>query len=82
MLELAILSLVCLIGAATAVWLYRLVFNWRGFNKPIAGNPGNKTRIRLKVQRGFIALVAPPRKSAKHKTLRSPQGGIKAPWGW
>jgi hypothetical protein len=80
-LALIIIFLSTLIIAATVVSLYRLVSNWRGFNKLIAGILENTTRIKPQVQRGFETLTASSRGDAKHKELRSPKGGIKSPWG-
>jgi len=79
MLAFTAIFLIALISAATAVWLYRLVFNRLGFMQILAGKPGTSTRGRLKAQKGFVSLS---RERAKHKTLRNQNGNLKAPWGW
>ena len=68
-----------LIISTIAVWVYRSVCNWQGFKLNVMGNPDTATRPKLKAQQGFISLS---RESAKRKTLPSPKGGYKAPWGW
>jgi hypothetical protein len=73
------LFLITLIILTIAVWGYRSVDNRQGFKQNAMGNPVTATRPILKAQQGFISLS---RESAKHKTLPSPKGGYKAPWGW
>jgi hypothetical protein len=81
-LVLITIFLITLTVDATAVWLYRLVSKWHGFNQPIVGYSGNTTLIKLQAQQGFVSLTSSFRDGAKHKKLRSPKGGFKTPWGW
>ena len=79
MLVYIALILITLIISTIAVWMYRSVSNWQGSRQNVMGNPGTAIRPKLKAQQGFISLS---RESAKRKTLPSPKGGYKAPWGW
>lgn len=82
MLLLAAIFLITIIVSATAVWLYRRISGWQGFNRALVGRPQLTDRTKIGLQQGFISMFASPRKRAKNMKLRSPRGGIKAPWGW
>ena len=73
------LILITLIISTIAVWGYRRVHNRQGFKQNVMANPVTATRPILKAQQGFISLS---RERTKRKTLPSPKGGYKAPWGW
>ena len=73
------LFLITLIISTIAIWGYRRVHKQQGFKQNVMANPVTATRPILKAQQGFLSLS---RESAKHKSLRSPKGGYKAPWGW
>lgn len=79
MLAFTAIFLIAIICAATAVWLYRLVFNRLGFMQILSGKPGTSTRGRLKAQQGLVSLS---RERAKYKKLRTQNGNVKTPWGW
>ena len=82
MLVFVTLFLISLLISATAIWLYRMVSNLRDSKYQRATRPGTKPRVMLKAQQGLVSLITPTLKNKKHRALRSPKGGIKAPWGW
>ena len=76
MLLFIALFLITLIISIIAVWIYRSADHRRRFEQTMMDTA---TRALLKTKEGVKSLS---RESAKHKTLRSPKGGYKAPWGW
>ena len=83
MLGLVTIFLATFLIAMTAVWLYRLVFSWKGLNHSLVGRRRTTMKMKLSGQQGYISLA--PRStdnSAKFVRLRSVRGGVKAPWGW
>jgi hypothetical protein len=82
MLALATIFLATFLIASIAVSLYRKISGWHGFNETLVGRPGATMLIQIKAQQGYISLVPASREHANRIRLRSPKGGIKAPWGW
>ncbi len=84
MLALVTIFLVTLLIATATIWLYRSLTGWQGFKGGVAVQSSKRSKAgsKLSVQQGFISLFAPSKESVKHRRLRSPKNGIKAPWGW
>ena len=84
MLALVTIFLATLLIALTTIWLYRSIAGWQGFKGDVIvkRSKGSKAGLKLSAQQGFIALFASSNETVKHKRLRSPKHGIKAPWGW
>ena len=83
MLALVTIFLITLLISAAAVWLYRTVSGWKGFNRAAVARRGPAVRMKLRAQQGYISLIsAPSRQKAKPVRLRRSTGTIKAPWGW
>jgi hypothetical protein len=81
MLELVTIFLATFLISTFAVWLYRKLTNWQGFNQPIVGRRSTTIRMQLKAQQGYISLF-PASKSAKRINLHSSIAMLKTPWGW
>ena len=82
MLALVTIFLGTFLIALVVVRLYRAVAGWQGFKQGVVGREGKASRMTLKAQMGYITLLSASRQEAKSVRLRSPKGGIKAPWGW
>ena len=82
MLAIITIFLITFLTAATAVWLYRMVSGWQGFNRSLVARPVKPVRTKMGVQQGFISMNSTHPARAKPVRHRSPKGGIKAPWGW
>ena len=83
MLALVTIFLITLLISAAAVWLYRTVSGWKGFNRAVVARRGPAVRMKLRAQQGYISLIsAPSQQKAKPVRLRRTTGTIKAPWGW
>ena len=83
MLALVTIFLATLLISVVAIWLYRTVTGWKGFNQAVVARRGPAVRMKLKAQQGYISLIsAPSLQKAKQVRLRRSTGTIKAPWGW
>ncbi|MFC1701830.1 hypothetical protein ACFL1J_03685 [Pseudomonadota bacterium] len=83
MLALVTIFLVTLLASAMAVWVYRKISGWEGLGDiSVARTPQRGGKRKMGLQQGFVSLVSAPKEQARNKRLRSPNGGIKAPWGW
>jgi len=82
MLALATIFLITCALSATAVWLYRRISSWQGFNQALVGRPGQTNRMKIGLQQGFISMAPQSRSQAKNVKLRRARGAIKKPWGW
>ena len=86
MLALVALFLTTFLIAAAAVWLYRLIFSWKGANHRLVGRPRTTMAMKLSAQQGYITLAPKLKKTsqtpARVVKLRTVRGGVKAPWGW
>jgi len=82
MLALVSIFLTTLLIATTAVWIYRTISGWHGFNEAVFGRSGTTMQMTISAQQGFITLNPAPRDRVRRIKLRSPKGGLKAPWGW
>ncbi len=80
MLALVTIFLATLLISAVAVWLYRTVSGWKGFNQAVVARRGPVVRMKLRAQQGYISLVSSQK--ARPVRLRRSTGTIKAPWGW
>ena len=83
MLALVTIFLATLLISVVAIWLYRTVSGWKGFNRAVVVRRGSVVRMKLKAQQGYVSLIsAPSLQKAKPVRLRKSTGTIKAPWGW
>ena len=83
MLALVTIFLATLLISVVAIWLYRTVTGWKGFNQAVVARRGPAVRMKLRAQQGYISLIsAPSLQKAKPVRLRISTGTIKAPWGW
>jgi len=86
MLALVTIFITTFLVAVAAVWLYRLVFGWKGFDHTLNGRPRMTIKMKLNAQQGYITLVPSSRKTSQKPvrlmTLYTGRGGLKAPWGW
>ena len=83
MLALVTIFLATLLISVVAIWLYRTVTSWKGYNSAVVARRGPAVRMKLKAQQGYISLIsAPSQQKAKPVRLRRTTGTIKAPWGW
>ena len=80
MLALVTIFLATLLISLVAIWMYRTVAGWKGFNQAVVARRGPAVRMKLRAQQGYISLIA----SQKARPVRLPRstGTIKAPWGW
>ena len=85
MLALVTIFLATLLIAFAVVWLYRLVFGWKGANTRVVGRKRSST-MKLSAQQGYITLAPQSNKTSRAPAqivkLRTVRGGVKAPWGW
>ena len=83
MLALITIFLATLLISSVAIWAYRMLSGWQGFNQSVVGRQRTTVRMKLKPQQGFISLMGTLRQQkAKSVRLRNSSGTIKAPWGW
>jgi hypothetical protein len=84
MLALVTIFLATLLISVVAIWLYRTVTGWKGFNQAVVvARRGPTVRMKLRAQQGYISLIsAASNQKAKPVRLRKSTGTIKAPWGW
>lgn len=97
MLGLLTIFLATLLISMAAIWLYRSISGFKGFNTTVVAQRRNTTMMKLKPQQGFITMFTPKRSRAKTKPVKSTRsrpgrvaparlrkvsGEIKAPWGW
>jgi len=82
MLALITFFLVALIVSTTAIWLYRFISDWKGFNQITVGKPAANTGGWFKAQRGFGSIASATRRRTKPIVLSNTRGEIKVPWGW
>jgi len=83
MLALVTIFVATLLIAATTIWMYRSLAGWQGFKRNVQTQKGKNTAgMKLRVQQGFVSMFSTSYENARNKRLRSPIGGIKAPWGW
>ncbi len=60
MLALAAIFLITIIVSVTAVWLYRKISGWQGFNRALVGRPQLTDRTKIGLQQGFTPEPLPP----------------------
>jgi len=82
MLALVTIFIFTILVSVTAIWSYRKVAGWHGFTHTVMGRTGPTMHMTVRAQQGFITLNPAPSERARILRLRSPKGGIKAPWGW
>lgn len=82
MLALAAIFLITCTLSAAAVWLYRRISGWQGFNHALVGRPGQTNRMKIGLQQGFISLTPQSGSRAKNVKVHHARGAIKKPWGW
>jgi len=81
MLELVVIFLVAVIVSVTAIWLYRKLTSWQGFEGGLIGRNQPAPRMKVGFQQGFVSLKRKPkRKVSSNRPLK--QGAGKTPWGW
>jgi hypothetical protein len=76
------LLLMMIIVIATAVCLYRLLYNRQLFKQIKIDFAAIPKWIEYEVRQGLLALRSVSRERARQVKLRAPKGGIKSPWGW
>jgi len=85
MLALVAIFLTTFLIAAGAIWLYRLIFSWKGATYRLVGR-SRTTMMKLSAQQGYITLAPRSKKTsqtpARVVKLRTVPGGVRAPWGW
>lgn len=82
MIVLVAFFLMTLIVSTAAVWLYRFISNWKGYNQITVARSGTKMKGWLNAQQRFNSMASSTRGNAKSIALPNAKGGIKAPWGW
>ena len=83
MLALVTIFVATLLIATTTIWIYRSLAGWQGFKRNAhTQKVKNTAGMKLGVQQGFISMFSTSYGNARNRRLRSPKGGIKAPWGW
>jgi len=82
MIVFATFFLLALMVSICAVWTYRLISNWKGFNRLTAGRPGRATSGWLWVQQTFNPAASSTRGNARYIRNLNSRREIKAPWGW
>jgi hypothetical protein len=82
MLALVLIFVLTLLISFVAVRFYRVIAGWSGFSGDILGRSGSNMMMTVKTQQGFITINPKSKDRERKSRLRSPKGGIKAPWGW
>ena len=83
MLNLLTIFIASFLMAVTTIWMYRSLEGRQGFKGNLQIQKGKNTvGMKSRVQQGFISMFSTPHENARYKRLRSPQDGIKTPWGW
>jgi len=82
MIALITFFLIAVIVSTTAVWLYRFISGWQGFNQITVRNYVPRTKGWLKPDRRFGSMASPARGRVKSIALSNTRGDIKVPWGW
>jgi len=82
MLALVLIFVLTLLISFVAVRFYRIVTGWSGFSGDILGRSNSAMMMTVKTQQGFITINPKSKDRERKIRLRSPKGGIKAPWGW
>ena len=82
MLILVTFFLISLVVSTIAIWLYRFISNWEGFNQLTVGKSAKNTRRLYRPQHGFNPATASARRRAKSMVLPAGGDSIKTPWGW
>jgi hypothetical protein len=82
MLILVTFFLISLVVSTIAIWLYRFISNWEGFNQLTVSNSAKNTRRWHRAQRGFDPAASTTRRRAKSMALTAGGDSIKTPWGW
>jgi hypothetical protein len=82
MLILVTFFLISLVVSTIAIWLYRFISNWEGFNQLTVGNSAKNTRRSFGTQQGYIRAASSTRRRAKSMMLPAAGNSIKTPWGW
>ena len=83
MLALVTIFVATLLIATTTIWMYRSLAGLQVFKGIVQTQKGKNTAgMKLEVQQGFISMFSTSYGNARNRRLRSPKGGIKAPWGW
>ena len=88
MLDLALIFLLTSLTSVMAIWLYRKVSGWHGFNTILVGRIQSNSILNISPQQGFITLSPGYQKNngslyikSRIGTIRSPCT-IRSPWGW
>jgi len=82
MLALVTFFLIALVFSTIAIWLYRLISSWKGFDRITVGASAIHKKGWLKAQPGFSSTASSTRDKAKSVALNNAGGSIKVPWGW
>jgi len=65
MLALITIFLGTFLISAVAIWLYRLIFSWKGVNYRLVGRPRNTMMMKLSAQQGYITLAPKSKKNSQ-----------------
>jgi len=82
MLIFATFFLISLLISTIAIWLYRFIANWEGFNQLTVSNASKNTKRWYRTHQGFNPSASTVRARAKTVALSNGRGNIKTPWGW
>ena len=80
MLALVTILLITFSVAFITIRFYRAVDGLQGSRKQLVGQQNKPSKMSLKAQLGL--LFSEPNQKARTVRLRSPENGVKAPWGW
>ena len=80
MFALVTILLITFSAAFITVRFYRAVEGRQGSRQLLVGQQNKPSKLSLKAQLGI--LISEPKQKAKAVRLRSPENGVKAPWGW
>ena len=82
MLILVTFFLISLVVSTIAIWLYRFISNWEGFNQLTVGKSAKNAGRWYRPQHRFNPAALAARGRAKAMVLRAGGDSIKTPWGW
>lgn len=82
MLILVTFFLLSLVISTIAIWFYRFISNWEGFNQLTVSDAAKNTKRWFRVRKGFDPSASSVRGRAKSIALTNARCGIKTPWGW
>jgi len=82
MIALMTFFLVALMLSIIAVWMYRLIATWKGFNQMTVSRSGSGIKGWFQAQQTFSPATSSNRGNPKYMATPNTRSGIKTPWGW